>query len=239
MTAFQIELARSHFNIGVVLSLLGDVSGAMAAQRQALAIQRKLASSSPSILEFQVSMANTYESIGNLFSAVGEMSGAAESHANALAIRQKLAEANPGVPEIQAGLAGSLSGLGWLRLKSGEPSAAVDYFSREEAIWKKLAGANPTVKDYRNSLANCQTNGATVLIRLGRAAEARTALRGCRCGARVACECGTERTPVPEESRGEPAPIRAGAPGGRRPCRRVGRLAACGRSSQVGFRARR
>ena len=72
-------------------------------------------------------------------------------------------------------------GLGWHRLKSGEPSEAVDYFSREEAIWKKLADANPSVKDYTNSLANCQTNGATVLIRLGRAAEART-----RCEAAVA-----------------------------------------------------
>ena len=58
-------------------------------------------------------------------------------------------------------------------MQNGRAAEAVAEFSREEAIRTRLVQENPSVPDYRNRLANCQTNTATALLRLGRPAEAR------------------------------------------------------------------
>jgi hypothetical protein len=58
-------------------------------------------------------------------------------------------------------------------LQIGSPDESIAFFEREEAIWRTLADTNPTIPDYRHSLANCQVNIATILLRLGRPSEAR------------------------------------------------------------------
>ena len=195
-----------------------------------MAIHQRLADANRGVTDFQRDLATSRNNIAWLLSATGDSAGAWEMYNQAQAIHQKLADANPNVTALQRDLANDLLGMGWFLLETGKPGEAVAYFSREEAIWKTLADANPTVPEYRNSLANCQTNTATVLLRLGRPAEARAALRAGRGPPRGAGRRPSRPPPVSPRARGEPSPVRAGAPRGAGLRRGIGRLEAGDRS---------
>jgi eukaryotic-like serine/threonine-protein kinase len=75
--------------------------------------------------------------------------------------------------ESHAAIGDAYNELGGM-LQSGSPNESIAYFEREEAVWTTLADTNPTVPDYTHSLARCQVNTATILLRLGRPDEART-----------------------------------------------------------------
>ena len=60
VTEYQIELARSRFNIGLRLALTGQPNKSLASFEQARAILQKLADANPSDANFRLGLAKTY-----------------------------------------------------------------------------------------------------------------------------------------------------------------------------------
>ena len=106
-------------------------------------------------------------------SELGEAKEARAAHLQGLAIRQKLARANPTVTPIQAELADSLLCVGWLLMETGRPAEAMRILFARTINPAAAGSAQPDGAEYRNSLANCQTNAAAVLLRLGKTSQAR------------------------------------------------------------------
>jgi serine/threonine protein kinase/tetratricopeptide (TPR) repeat protein len=175
VTPFQQELARSYNSIGWQFLQTGKPAEALASHQKALAIQQKLADTNPSVTLFQQNLAKSHFDIGRLLSEAGKPAEALASLRQALAIRQKLAEANPSVLQYLRDLAQSHLEIGWQFALAGKNSEAIGYYTQEEAIRQQLAAAESAPPSDRDWLANCQTNTADLLRKVGRLVEARAA----------------------------------------------------------------
>jgi eukaryotic-like serine/threonine-protein kinase len=164
------RLARASFDLGDMVSAIGDMEDALIAYRESLAIYRKLADANPT--RFDDELAAGHLGIGNILSATGKSSDAMTAYKSALAIHQKLAYANPADPDIQCRLADSHHNVGLLLSATGRPVEAIKSYQSAQAIQQKLADSNPTVTKFRSRLANTHNSHGLVLHATGKTAEA-------------------------------------------------------------------
>jgi serine/threonine-protein kinase len=165
------RLAAAGFDLGNLSREIGDEQDAIAAYRESLAIQQKLADAHPAV--FQRDLAHGHNNLGLLLRATGRPAAARQEHERALTIRQKLADDHPLITEYQSDLAGSHNNLGVLLQDTGQPEAAQREHEKALVIQQKLADAYPTVAQYQRDLAASHNNLGLLLRKTGQPAAAR------------------------------------------------------------------
>jgi serine/threonine-protein kinase len=197
----QLELADVRMYAGQRLPSLGRVIEAEAEFRQAITLVQMLVDGSPSSAQYRHHLAGGQMVLGRLLASTGRLSEAEAEFRPALAIRQKLAEDYPDVfwvgttpdyrkemaVQYQREVADSLGALASLLTEGGRFAEASEYYSKEAALRQKIVDVTSSdavvsregVEYYRemdrDDLANCQTNTANVLRKMGKLAEARAA----------------------------------------------------------------
>jgi tetratricopeptide (TPR) repeat protein len=125
--------------IGDVKQNMGDLTGALDAFRQALAVARKLAWDA-SNADAQDDLAYSLASLGDAERAAGDPDGAIKSLDEGVAIRRKLAAADGTNAFAQSQLATALERVARARLDGGSIAEAAIAYDESLAIRRKLAG---------------------------------------------------------------------------------------------------
>jgi tetratricopeptide (TPR) repeat protein len=123
-------LSVSHLKLGDVLSAQGDLGGALAAYREALAIAQRLAAADPSNTEWQRDLSVSHNKLGDVLSAQGDLGGALAAYREALAIRQRLAAADPSNSGWQLDLSVSHIKLGDVLSAQGDLGGALEWWRK-------------------------------------------------------------------------------------------------------------
>ncbi len=171
--AEKLDLARSLLATGWLERSTGDNDAARTSGEEARDLAKEVGTQGGETETEQDVLTAAYQLIALVLSETGDLEGAIEGYRHALAIRQKFADARPGDIQAQTKLADSLREIGNFLVRFGRPRESIDYFDRGEEVWIKVADTQPAVANFRHNLANWQINTATVLLRLGRTAEAR------------------------------------------------------------------
>jgi eukaryotic-like serine/threonine-protein kinase len=175
VTEYQRDLAKSHNNIGSMLSATGRQAEALASHRRALEIRERLAADDPKNPEFQDHLAGSHHNIGQIL-AMDHPAEALESYRRALAIWERLARENPAVTQYQSRLALSHHYIGNLR-GTGHPIEALESYRRALAIWERLARENSAVTEFQRDLAFSHQGIGQLLSATGHATEALASFR--------------------------------------------------------------
>jgi serine/threonine-protein kinase len=157
------RLASASAELGSLANEIGDKQDALAAHREAMAIQERLARANPTVTEYQRNLATSRNDIGILLNATGATDRALESYREALAVRERLARENATVPPFQNDLAGSHNNIGNLLSDTGATDQALESYGKAVAIWERLARANPTVTEYQRNLGQSYHNIGVLL----------------------------------------------------------------------------
>jgi len=136
-------------NAGNLASDKGDLAGAQASFRHALAIAEELARQDPSDANWRRDLIVSCFRLGEVQSAQGDLAGALASFRQALAIAEALARQDPGIAQWHRDLGDCYAGLGEVQRVQGDLAGALASFRQALAIAEELARQDP-------SNANCQ-----------------------------------------------------------------------------------
>ena len=139
----------------------------MAAQKQALDIQRKLVDANPTVTRFQTDLALSHHNFGNMLAGKGKWADALAAHKQALVIRQKLVDANPAVTKFQSDLASSHNEIGLVYTDQKRFAAAFAAFEPGLEIRQKLCLAYPDNINFIRSLAESYAFRGLARVRAG------------------------------------------------------------------------
>jgi tetratricopeptide (TPR) repeat protein len=175
---FRQELARSHNNLGNLLSATGRLKEAEAAYGEALALRKQLAADFPSRPEFRQELARSHNDLGLLLNDTGRLKEAEAAYGEALALQKQLAADFPNQPDLRIDLAGTCVNLAILCNQRRAFQAAQAYLDEARPHHQAALKANPRHPDYRqfyrNNLGVLTSANAGLLDQAGavRAAEA-------------------------------------------------------------------
>lgn len=141
-------------NLGLILESRGDIVDAIAAYRQAMTVQGKLANRYPRNARIQSQFAAYCNNLGVLYRSNGQGKQSLPMYTTALRVRKKLAKMHPTVTEYQAKLARSYSNLGNLYSDLGrDPNQFIELYTKASDIQRSLVREYQSVADYREDLA--------------------------------------------------------------------------------------
>jgi tetratricopeptide (TPR) repeat protein len=143
-TQWQHDLSISHNHLGDVLKAQGEMGGALAAYRDALAISQRLAAVEPAKAQWQDDLSTSHNNLGELLIAQGDVGGALAAYMDAHAIAQRLAVTDPSNIVWQQRLAVSHSRLGDVLSAHGDIRRALAAYQCALAIEQTLAAAEPS-----------------------------------------------------------------------------------------------
>jgi tetratricopeptide (TPR) repeat protein len=169
---YRLELARSHINLGNLLSDQGKPPEAEQQNRQALALSAKLAADFPDVPEYRRVLAYSHNDLAIVLAGLGKRSEAEQQVRQALALQEKLAADFPAVPGYRLELARSHHNLGNLLFDLGKRSEAEQQYRQALALQEKLAADFPAEPEYRHVLAVSHNNLGNLLAGLGKWSEA-------------------------------------------------------------------
>lgn len=163
-TDFERSLSLSHSSAGVVLQAQGDLDGALASFRAALAIGNKLAALDPRNTRWQQDLSASHRNIGAVLRAQGERAGALASYRAALAINEKLAAVEPHNTEWQRNLSLSHGNICDLLLTQGDLAGARASCRAALAVNEALAAADPHNTQWQRGVSVSHKRVGDVLI---------------------------------------------------------------------------
>ncbi|MHC4097545.1 MAG: protein kinase domain-containing protein [Planctomycetota bacterium] len=162
VAAYRQNLAGSYYKLGLVLgddSYRGRIDRpqwpqqAEQAYRQALELQRKLASDFPNVPGYKHQLARIHLSLGNLLMQTVRYQEPEEFFRQALAIEEKLVVDFPNVPGYRLILAESNFSLSLMLYASGEYPEAEELCRQSIAHCEKLIADSPGIHAYHAGLA--------------------------------------------------------------------------------------
>jgi thiol-disulfide isomerase/thioredoxin/tetratricopeptide (TPR) repeat protein len=163
------ETGWAYRRVGDVSLLARRQQEAEAAYRQALVIQRRLASQFPARSNYRSDLAATGVHLAALLARIGRRDEAAELYREAVALREKLTDEFPAEPEYRRRWASSLHAL--TRLLAG-PEAEKSY-RQALAVQQKLVADFPQVAAYASEAATTAHSLGEWLLGQNRSGEAR------------------------------------------------------------------
>ena len=116
VTEYQSDLAKSHNQIGNLLTDTGQPTEALKWFRRSLELRERLAADNPTVTIHQSELANASDNIGTLLKSIGQAREALELHSRALVIRERLAKDNRMNPTYQDDLGGTLRNVAELEM---------------------------------------------------------------------------------------------------------------------------
>ncbi len=150
----RVLLARCYWNDGSVEIDSSHPDAAIAAHKEASAIQQKLVDDYPDDVRLKVDLVNTYLGMGyNLIAHANKPADALVSFERAREIQAQVVAAEPERPEYLRVLSECNSLAGLVHLEMGRPDPALVALERAQAILRKLVESNPNVTMFQNFLA--------------------------------------------------------------------------------------
>ena len=162
---------------GDVLSVQGDLAGALAAYREGLAIAQRLAAADPSNAGWQRDLSVSNSKVGDVLSAQGDLAGALAAYRESLAVRQRLAAADPSNAGWQRDLSVSHSKVGDVLRDQGDLAGALAAYREGLAMAKRLAAADPSNAGWQRDMAVSHNKLGDVMRAQGDLAGALAAYR--------------------------------------------------------------
>ena len=156
--SLQRELAAAYEKVGSVqggfrAANLGDIRGALASYRKALAIRESVAAADPDNLEAQRELFHTHGYLGDTLVAAGDRAGAVEQSRKMLPIAQRLATANPASLADQRNLAVAYLDYGWKSVSAGNWKPGFEDCRKAAGMLEALTGAQPDDQGLQRILA--------------------------------------------------------------------------------------
>jgi serine/threonine-protein kinase len=173
---YRQDVARSYYNLGILLRDLGKPKEAEAAYHDALNIQAQLSAEFPEVPRYRQELAASRNSLGDLLRDRGKRSEAETAYRDALKIQAQLAADSPTVPDYQNELAGTMVTLANLLRRSNAPGAARQLLEQAVPHHEAVLKVDPDNLVYRQFFRNNRQSLAEVLVELREhAAAAETA----------------------------------------------------------------
>ena len=138
--------------IALVLTETGDHVEALAAYRDALAIQQRMADANPGAIPVQTALADSLLKLGDFLDQCGRPAESIVYFDREEAIRTKVAAANPTVADYRHSLANCQMHEAAVLRRLGRPAAARALFQRAVSHGELLVEAYPTSSHYRRLL---------------------------------------------------------------------------------------
>ncbi len=173
--AHSSELARSLFNLGIVLTNTGRTGDADSAYERAATILEELCAKHHGEPQYRLELARCLINRGILLKDTRKFAEAEAAYAHGIRILEELLAEHPTKSEYRLALASCSNNMGNLLLRDASRyGEATGRFRRAFDLYEKLAGDFPSVPGHRKELANSCNSVATLLSRTGQPTEART-----------------------------------------------------------------
>jgi serine/threonine-protein kinase len=165
---YQNDLARTHNNLGILLSALGQREQALKEYQQARDLHLKLVQAHPDLPQYQQDLASTHNNLGNLLSVLGQREQALVEYCQARDLFRKLVQAHPDLPRYQQDLASTHNNLGILLSALGQREQALVEYRQARDLHQKLVQAHPDLPQHAEGAARTCLNRGALLVRMNR-----------------------------------------------------------------------
>ena len=176
-TTYQRDLSIAYREVGDVLVEQGNLTEALQAYRDSLAIAERLAKADPGNAGWQRDLAVTYNKVGDVLVAQGNLTEALQTYRDSLTIAEHLAKADPGNADYQRDLSVSYDRVGDVLVAQGNLTKALQAYRDSLAIRERLAKADPSNAGWQRDLAVSYAKLASTHLEIGAAPEALIELR--------------------------------------------------------------
>jgi tetratricopeptide (TPR) repeat protein len=177
---YQRRLAFTLNNLGTVLEAADRLGESEQVQRRALEIKEKLVADHPDVPSYRSDLGGSLHNLSNLLKRRGELDEARTLLEQAIAHQRAALAINPDHPTYRRFLRNHFGALTDLATELGErqryPEAEAT-FHQALKLGEELADADSAVTDLRGKVALIQNNLGSVLMSVGRYAEAEAFFR--------------------------------------------------------------
>jgi non-specific serine/threonine protein kinase/serine/threonine-protein kinase len=156
--SLQSELAAAYEKVGHVQghpfhANLGDMTGALASHRKALAIRQSLAAADPSNQQVRQDLAMSYTYVADVLAETGDLNGALDNYGKTLEIYQAMSKADPSNIKLRSRVGVVLDRIGEMQFRTGDLKGSLENHLRSLAIAEEVVKANPDDKREKQNLS--------------------------------------------------------------------------------------
>jgi tetratricopeptide (TPR) repeat protein len=161
----QRNTALSYKSLVPYLKRGGDLAGALAVARKAVAIDERRVESNPTNAEAKLDLSFSRSELGHALRDTGDKQGALKSYRDALQLRLAVAQADPKNAHARLSIAFLHTDIGDVLVDKGEVTAALEEYLQAQETLETLAGNDPANRDIASSAAKSYSDvGATYLL---------------------------------------------------------------------------
>ena len=171
-TTYQRDLSIAYREVGDVLVEQGNLTEALQAYRDSLAIAERLAKADPGNAGWQHNLSISYGKVADVLVEQGNLTEALQAHRDSLAISERLAKADPGNADWQHDLSVSYGKVGDVLMAQGNLTEALQAYRDSLAIRERLAKADPSNAGWQRDLSVSYEKVGNVLVEQGNLTEA-------------------------------------------------------------------
>ncbi len=169
---YRSQLAKSHFNLGILLRELNRRPEAEAAFRHAINSHEKLAQELPEVPLHRGDLADDWNNLGAVLSEQTKLPDAEKAYRQAIASGEELVGQYPDFSNYQINLAASCSNLGNVVRDQNHPSEALIWYGKAIASLDAIVAQKQSSDDARFALRCASWDRANALGQLERHVEA-------------------------------------------------------------------
>jgi tetratricopeptide (TPR) repeat protein len=166
------ETAVGLIGLGDVLVAQGNLTEALHAYRDSLAIAERLAKADPGNAGWQRDLAASHGKVGDVLVDQGNLTEALHAYRDSLGIFERLTKADLGNAGWQRDLSVAYNKVGDVLFDQGNLTEALQAYRDSLAIRERLAKADPGNAGWQSDLAVSHAKWASVYERQGRTADA-------------------------------------------------------------------
>jgi serine/threonine-protein kinase len=168
----QLAYGTSHFWVGNVHRLLGDLPRALERMKMYSAVTDRLARQYPTNETYQLERAYGHSVVATILESQGDLRSALQEYYSTREVKAARVAAKPTDFDRQADLALTLNKIGFVLLRSSDLEGARDHFARELAIYQRLATDDPLNRKWQDLLARSHGFNAASAELAGQVTEA-------------------------------------------------------------------
>jgi len=176
-TVWQRSLSVSHSRVGNMLLARGNLSEALSAYRQSLAISEQLAQNDLSNAVWQRDLSVNHNKIGDLLRRQGNLVEALSAYRQSMAIRERLAQSDASNAGWQRDLSVSHDKTGNVLLAQGNLAEALSAYRQSLAIREQLVQSDPSNAVWQRDLSVSHNKIDNVLLAQDNLGEALSVYR--------------------------------------------------------------
>ncbi|HEV3122279.1 MAG TPA: tetratricopeptide repeat protein [Isosphaeraceae bacterium] len=170
--ALQKEVAGAYIRVARITDSIGSKTDALAAYKEAVAIEKSLAQKKPADSHIINDMADNYTNMGTIYQENGQRAQAVEAYGEAAREYARLLAAEPKNADYLNALTSCYNNSGHLEREVGRFEEAARSFGRAAQVLESVVAAEPGSKVFLSHLASTYNNIGLVERNMGNPDEA-------------------------------------------------------------------